>query len=167
MVLGAEIEGVVINPFDPIRKMIRPGGVLYRTELDLLSKQLIPSHIEPHGVEFKLKPGYQTMIGAPAVLPGQRVIEALRAAAAEHRAIAELYIFQIATAESSQTVIGVEPDQKMHARGNGGELVRGLANTIQKTLDQGQFLDFMLLSGKFAEQVKAQFTPIYRRKSPT
>ena len=165
MVLGTEIEGIIINPFDPIRKMVRPGGLLYRRELELLAKKLIPSHIEPQGVEFRLKTGDEVMIGAPAVPPHQSVIEALRAAAAERPAIAELYIFQMAVTDSSQTVVGIKPDQKMNGRGNDDQLARALGNAIQTSLGEGQILDFMVLSGQLEQQIKARFTPIYRREA--
>ena len=166
MVLNMEIEGVIINPFDPIRKMIRPGGFVNRAELELLSKQLVPSHIEPHGVEFQLNTGEEVMIGAPTVSPNQRVIEALRAAAAERTAIAELYLFQMATTNSSQTVIGIKPDRKMSDRGSDDLLPRALGNAIQTSLGEGQILDFMVLSGQLEEQIKACFAPIYRREAP-
>lgn len=165
MVLGTEIEGVVINPFDPIRKMIRPGGFVNRAELDLLAKGLIPSHIGTDGVQFQLEPGQQLMIGAPAVPPTQKVIEALRAAAVKHPAIAQLYMFQMATRESSHTVIGISSNQKLHVPDNEGELVRSLGNVIQPTLEKGQSLDFMVLSVQFEQQIKAQFTPIYDRET--
>jgi len=37
-VMGTDIQEVAINPFDPIRKMIRPGGRVTRPEIDLLGR---------------------------------------------------------------------------------------------------------------------------------
>lgn len=61
--MGTDIQQIVINPFDPIRKMIRPGGRVARWEADLLSKGLIPAgKTLGHGTQFQCRAG-EVVIG--------------------------------------------------------------------------------------------------------
>jgi hypothetical protein len=39
-----DIQGVVINPFDPIRKMIRPMGAITLGEFEVLARGGVPKH---------------------------------------------------------------------------------------------------------------------------
>ena len=42
---GTDVQELAINPFDPIRKMIRPGGRVKRGELELLAKCELPTNM--------------------------------------------------------------------------------------------------------------------------
>src|SRR5438874_7020483 len=42
MVRGTEFEQIAINPFDPIRKMLRPGGFITRREFEALAEGWVP-----------------------------------------------------------------------------------------------------------------------------
>jgi hypothetical protein len=50
MVMDTDIQQVLINPYDPRRKMIRPGGAVTRVEMDLLARGIIPTRIGSKGV---------------------------------------------------------------------------------------------------------------------
>ncbi|MBZ5719344.1 MAG: SseB family protein [Acidobacteriia bacterium] len=108
-VMGTDIQEIVVNPFDPIRKMIRPGGRITRAELDFLSKGVIPSRIGPKGVEFQIKANEKVAIGLPSERPSAEIEELLRSKASGFSEIDALYLFQMATqAGSSHTVIGIQ-----------------------------------------------------------
>jgi len=159
-VMGTDIQGITINPFDPIRKMIRPGGFVTRLELDLLARGSVPSGFGPSGVQYQLKAGQSIAIGLPAVHPGPDIEEALRIAALRNPEITELYLFQMATPEgSSQTVVGIQVDKIVPE----GPLVAKLIEAIRPILKEGQSLDFVFLRGKIGQDARAQGALIFRR----
>jgi hypothetical protein len=164
-VMGTDIQEVAINPFDPIRKMMRPGGRVTRPEIDLLSKGLLPSRVGPKDVQFQLKANEKVFIGRPAHPPSQAIEELLRSKAASLPAIAELYIFQMATqAGSSHTVVGIDVSENL-ARGEQDEIARSMGVAIRPELKPGQSLDFLFLRGPMRDQVRALGAPIFRRPS--
>ncbi len=163
MVMGTDIQGVIINPFDPIRKMIRPGGFVTRAELDFLAQGLVPSHFGSSGLQVQLKAGQSIAIGLPAVRPGPGVEEALRTAAMEDPVITELWLFQMASPEAgNHTAVGIQID-KIIPREHEGELVAKLAEAIRPILKKDQSLDFLFLRGKLGQDVKALGASIFRR----
>jgi SseB protein N-terminal domain/SseB protein C-terminal domain len=163
MVMGTDIEGVMINPFDPIRKMIRPGGFVTRPESDVLAQALVPSRFGPSGFQMQLKAGKSIAIGLPAVRPGPDVDEALRTAAMGNPVITELWLFQMASPEgNSHTAVGIQIDGVI-PREHEGELVAKLIESIRPILKEGQSLDFLFLRGKFGQEVRARGAPIFRR----
>jgi len=162
LVMGTDIQAVVINPFDPIRKMIRPGGRVTRVELDLLSKGLIPGYIGPKGVQFQIKANEKIFIGRPANPPSQAVEALLRSKAASFPSIAEIYLFQMATqAGSSHTVIGINLSE--NAARDQDQIAKSLGTSVQAELKHGQSLDFMFLRGSTLDQVRAAGTLIFRK----
>jgi hypothetical protein len=163
LVMESNIQGIIINPFDPIRKMIRPGGRVTRAELDLLSKGLIPSHIGRKGVQFQIKANEKIFIGRPAHPPSQAVEELLKSKAASFPSIAELYLFQMATqAGPSHTVIGINLCESV-ARDQQDEIAKGLGTSVQPELKHGQALDFMFLRGSTLDQVRGAGALIFRK----
>lgn len=163
MVMGSDIQQVMINPFDPIRRMIRPGGFVTRVEMDLLVKSLVPTRLGRRGVEFQLRPDQELFIGVPASRPSPEVEEGLRIVAVESPEIAGLYLFQMATSEgTSQKVIGIQID-KLVPREHEGKLAAKLGEAIQPRLEEGQSLDFLILRGKFGEDVRSRGVLIFRR----
>lgn len=96
-VMESNIQAIIINPYDPIRKMIRPGGRVTRDEIDLLAKGVIPSHAGPRGVQFRLKANDKIAISRPARPPSEAIEELLRSKAKSFPSVAELYVFQMAT----------------------------------------------------------------------
>src|SRR5205814_1427309 len=50
----SRFAAIVINPFDPIRKMIRPGGYVMRHEFDSLADGYIPVRVTAGGVAYQL-----------------------------------------------------------------------------------------------------------------
>ncbi|MGD0568847.1 MAG: SseB family protein [Candidatus Sulfotelmatobacter sp.] len=163
LVMGTDIQAVVINPFDPIRKMIRPGGRVTRPELELLSKGLLPGPAGPRVAQFQINAGEKVAMGRPARPPSSAIEELLRSQATSFPAIAELYVFQIATqASSSHTVIGISLSEDL-----GGdqqeEIVRRMGISVRPELEPNQSLDFMFLRGSARDQVRALGTLIFRR----
>ncbi len=162
LVLGTDVQEVVINPFDPIRKMIRPGGRVTRAELDLLSKGIVPSQIGPKGLQFQLKSDEPKYIGIPAKRPSAGIEMSLRDTASSVPEIDELYLFQMATKESSHTVIGIVLN-KIIPRNLEDQIAATLGEHIQPKIEKGESLDFLILRGSMRDQVKVSGVLIFRR----
>ena len=163
MVLGTEFQGLVINPFDPIRKMIRPGGLVTRAEIEVLANGVVPSFTGPKTAQFHLRANEKVFIGRPALPPSQAIEELLKKKAGSFPAIAELYVFQMATqAGSSHTVIGISLSEDV-ARNRQDEMAKSMSVSVQSELKPHQSLDFMFLRGSMLDQVRALGTLIFRR----
>lgn len=65
VVAGMPVQRIVINPYDPIRKMLRPGGTLFPVEYKVLAQGLIPSPSSGGMVRMDPPTGQQTMLLRP------------------------------------------------------------------------------------------------------
>ncbi len=160
--MEAGIQEVVINPFDPIRKMIRPGGTIRRAEFELLSKGVVPTRIGPKGVQFQLKAHEKVAVEAPAGQLSTGLEETLRKAALGHSDISALFLFRMVTANSAHDVIGVQLCKVIRLE-KSEEIIRGLGESAQPKLKEGESLDFLVLKGDLGDQVKARGAVIFRR----
>jgi len=164
LVMGTDIQEVAINPFDPVRKMIRPGGRVTRAELELLSNGIVPGSPESKIAQVQLKANEKVLIGRPANPPSPAVEELLKSKAATFPSIAELYVFQMATqVGSNHTVIGINLSEDA-SRDQQDEIARSLGASVQPELKTGQSLDFIFLRGAMREQIRALGALIFRRE---
>lgn len=164
LVMGTDIQEVAINPFDPARKMIRPGGRVTRAELELLANGFVPGAPASKPAQLQLKANEKVLIGRPATPPSAAVEELLRSKAATFASIAELYVFQMATqAGSRHTVIGISLSEDI-PREQQDEIARSLGASVQPELKGGQSLDFMFLRGAMREQIRKLGALIFRRE---
>lgn len=164
LVMVTDIQEVAINPFDPVRKMIRAGGRVTRAELELLASRVVPGSAESKAVQFQLRANEKVLIGRPASPPSPAVEELLRSTAASFAAIAELYVFQMATqAGPSHTVIGINLGEDV-SREQQDEIARSFGASVQAELKGGQSLDFMFLRGAMREQIRKLGAVIFRRE---
>lgn len=160
-----DVEEIVVNPFDPIRKMVRPGGRITRAEFDLLARGDIPSGFSQGGVEFKMTVGQRVAIGEPAKKPKVEVLETLRATANLMPEVKELYLFELAAQSdgswSSHTVIGINLATSA-SEDRRKQIVHELGHGAQGKLNAGESLDFMIISNNL-EQIKRSAITIFRR----
>jgi hypothetical protein len=160
VVLGTDIQDVLINPFDPIRKMIRPGGRVKRGELEILAAGQIPAAVGLQTTPIKQEE--KVLVGLPANPPSPEIQELLRGKAWQIPAVSELYFFQMARGQSSNTVIGVglthEADEAQKQ-----EIARALGSVIRRELTPGQLLDFIFLSEPLGEQIRKIGGLVFRR----
>lgn len=161
-VLGTEAEEIRINPFDPIRKMIRPGGTLTRREFQLLAERQIPEATASR--RTGIQPGERILIGIPAEEPPKVVLDALVVTAGSIEDINALFLFQIGSQQngkwSFQKVIGV---QLLHDLNDPQkrEIIARLSKSIQPLLRADEFLDFMVLQGALEQQVMTSGKLLY------
>jgi hypothetical protein len=163
LVMQSDAQEIAINPYDPIRKMIRPGGRVTRAEMDLLANGVVPSRIGPKHAQFQLKANEKVFIEKPATPPSTAVEELLRSKARDLTEIAGLYVFQMAThSGSSHTVIGIQLRALVSSKRE-QEISATLGKAVMSELGPGQSLDFMLLRGSLGDQVRALGGPIFLR----
>jgi hypothetical protein len=164
LVMGTDIQEVAINPFDPIRKMIRPGGRLTRAELEVLANGIVPGSPASTTMQLQLKANEKVLIGRPSKPPSPAVQELLRSTAASFPSIGELYVFQMATQDGSRhTVVGINLSEDV-SREQQDEIARSLGSSVQAELKGGQSLDFMFLRGAMRDQIRALGGLIFRRE---
>ncbi len=164
LVMGTDIQAVLINPFDPIRKMIRPGGRVTRAEMEVLATGIVPNFTGSKTAQFQLKANEKVFIGRPVHPPSQAMEELLKKEADSFPAIVELFVFQMATqAGSSHTVIGINLSEDI-ARNRQDEIAKSMSMAVQPELKHDQSLDFMFLRGPMRDQVRALGSLIFRRQ---
>ncbi len=159
--LRTDIQDVLINPFDPIRKMIRPGGRVKRAEMEVLAKGVVPSNMGHQQIQFKA--AEKVLIGLPANPPSDTILELLRDKVKEIPAVAELYYFQMARGQSApEIVIGIGLTQDV-SESKKQAISQTLGKAIQPALKPNEFLDFMFLSGAFGQNIQKIGRLIFRR----
>lgn len=165
IVVGTDVQDIIVNPFDPIRKMVRPGGRITRAEFDVLATGVMPSAFTKSGVEYKIGGGQQAMIGIPAKKPSDEVLEHLRAMSDSIGEIRELYLYQIATQTdgswSSHTVIGIRLSEEA-SQTSEKEIIQRLGQSAQTKLERGESLDFSVIHGNL-EQIRKSAVLIFQR----
>jgi hypothetical protein len=162
-VLSTEADEIRINPFDPLRKMIRPGGTLTRREFQLLCEGRIPSE-SPGGMErVSFQPGQQILIGIPAKEPPPEVLDALVSTARSIDRINSLYLFQLGWQQDRnwkfQRLIGVRLIDDSDPQKE--EIIRKLAQSIQPLITADEFLNFIVLQGTLEQQVMTSGKLLY------
>ena len=162
-VMSTEIQEVVMNPFGPAGKMIRPGGIVTRAEMGLLAQGVAPLKVGPANLQFQLKANERVMIGLPSQPPGPEVEQLLQACAAGLAEIAALYLFQMATQQGgSHTVIGIEL-KTVASQERQAEIAGRLGESIRPGLKSGQALDFMFVGPPLIDQMKRLSKEIFRK----
>jgi len=164
VLVTTDVQEIMVNPYDPIRKIVRPGGRITRAEFAGLAQGAIPtptSRVE----ELRLHAGQQAAIGIPARPPRAEVLESLSSVANSMTEIGELYLFQLAAqAEggwSNHTVIGITLTGTM-SDDQRKQVVERLAQSVHGKLDAGACLDFMVLFNSL-EQIKKNSVLVFQR----
>ena len=137
MVRDTEFEQIAINPYDPIRKMLRPGGFITRKELEALADGWVPISSPDTGlVKLEIEKGQKVLIGQPANPPSPEILQRLMDAAKTVPEVEALYLAQIGFPNGRlQIIIGVDvgsggKQQYEQAIQRMGEQVQELAPTL-------------------------------------
>ncbi|MHB8217342.1 MAG: SseB family protein [Candidatus Sulfotelmatobacter sp.] len=163
IIMATDVQELAINPFDPIRKMIRPGGRVKRDEMHLLSAGIPPSFSGQKVAQVQLNESDKVFIGRPAHPPSAEVDELLKGQALSFPSIAELHVFQMATRTGgSHTVVGIILSGDA-SRSQEEEIVWAMGASVRPELESDQSLDFLFLRGPMQDQVRALGAAIFRR----
>jgi hypothetical protein len=159
-----DIKGILINPFDPIRKMIRPMGVITSGEFEVLARGRVPKDAGAGLFEYQMPSGSTEIRPVDTTLP-TAMIEALSNSAKGFQEIAGLYVFSIAHAHGApQLTVGLGLDGSI-AREREQFIVQTLWVAVAPNLIQTEVknLDFAVLRGNIAAQGERTGRKIYSR----
>lgn len=159
-----DIQGVVINPFDPIRKMIRPMGIITSGEFEVLMRGAIPRH-EGSGLFGHKLPNSSLGIQPPHQTLPPAAQEVLSNSARGFAEIANAYVFSIAhTHGPPQLIVGLGLHRDV-TRERTEIIVRTLWGAVAPSLKETEIksLDFVVLDGKIAAQAEHAGNKIYER----
>lgn len=156
MIGTLSFDEVIINPFDPVRKMLRPGGVLRRFEFVALAEGFIPGRPDASGagIPMTLPQGHEATIGVVVEPPRELVLSSVLASARTMTIIKELYLFQMTTDNTKgRVIVGVDLNRKVDQELK-QEIVRTLAATTHQLLEKGEYLDFMVMDSLLASTIR-------------
>jgi hypothetical protein len=157
-----EAEEIAVNPPRPGQPLNRPAGRITRAEFEALAEGRIP---QATGAGIKLAKGQKVLIGIPAQMPGQGVLNALAAAARSQPNIRGLYLCQMVVGENAaQKSIAIAVDILPGAtQAQAESLVAALGSAIQPLLSKSERFDFLpaLKSGGLTDVIMKQGKAIY------
>lgn len=145
MAVQLAVGGIMINPFDPVRKPIRPGGNLTRREFEALAAGMIPTPtLDGSGQVLTAKKSVQIQI-APCTTPMNSEIKSrLQAAARQFANLSRIYRYRMRYVEtgSESEVFGVICD----AQGDElREIITHLMSSIKPSIAPDHYVDFIVL----------------------
>jgi len=148
MVKQTDVSGVLINFHDPEQTALRPGGRLTRFEIEALAQGIVPARPDESGrVQMTVSADSTIEVNVSQEPPSQQVLDALSATARTMLDIKELYVVELTfEGEEPHNVIGVELfDAVTNDRWQA--ITRGLADSVNKLLASGSFLEFVKVEG--------------------
>ncbi|HVB88086.1 MAG TPA: enhanced serine sensitivity protein SseB C-terminal domain-containing protein [Candidatus Dormibacteraeota bacterium] len=142
------IAEVRINPFGPGQALVKPGGVITRTEFSALAQDLMPqSMVAGNVAELQVAAGQQVTVDKCSEEPPAELLAKL----ADHfRQIPELhgaYLFELANGVQKSSVVGLQFDSAPDSRSM-DRVMRGVGDLLRGQLPAKRSLDFMPLNIK-------------------
>ncbi|HEY6305522.1 MAG TPA: enhanced serine sensitivity protein SseB C-terminal domain-containing protein [Candidatus Angelobacter sp.] len=163
MVKGTEISAIVINPFDPIRKMLRPGGRITRFEFEALAEGMVPGRPDADGaIHMTFAEGKPVLIGQPVNPPSSQILEAVTAAGRSTPEIQQLYLFQMSPEGGEpRTVIGIDWKQQPEEP-RVKSILAIMAQAVHPLLSGRNTLDIMVLRNSLGDAIKQRGRKLLR-----
>jgi len=157
----SRFAAIVINPFDPIRKMIRPGGYVMRHEFDSLADGYIPVRVTAGGVAYQLPSEKAVPISHASVR--DEILSAIVEAAKGMTEIAALDVGRMAPQRAAERdVIAVTfaaPYKAEHKR----RCIQDLIRSSQEKFKEGESLDLVDGSTSFGSAIIQKGERIFMR----
>lgn len=163
MVAGiAALQEVIINPFDPRRKMIRPGGRVTRREFEALAQGILPEAkpavqtiTPPAGMKLR----FQKMVTA---FP-ESAMEEIRKTLSQFEEVQSAFLLTIAYGEE-------KPHSAIAVRFSSGApqerhrlLAKRVLETVRPLLAKGEAFDLIPMNPDLVKNVTRTTTPFYER----
>jgi hypothetical protein len=143
MAVNTGVAKIVINPYDPVRKPIRPGGSVTRSEFVALSEGRIPKANPPTRAEPRNIPaGAEVAIGRSANPLSEALRKGINTAGAQCPEVEKIYRYHMVVGRSGpgSDVLAILCDVKNDEQFSSA-VVASLMAVIQPLLPPGQFLD--------------------------
>lgn len=155
MVKATDISAIVMNPFDPIRKTLRPGGRITRFEFEALAEGMVPGQLDLFGaVPMTFAESKTVLIGQPISPPSARILDAVIGAVRNVPEIKQLYLFQMGSEQGdSRAAIGIEwlwrPEEQ-----RAKVILGSLAQAVHPLLTARDYLDFMVIEDSTGDAIR-------------
>ncbi|PYU32564.1 MAG: hypothetical protein DMG31_10415 [Acidobacteria bacterium] len=162
MLLPLPFQAVVINPFDPRRKMLRPGGRVTRHGFESLAKGVLP---EPRPAMRTVRPaaGTRLIFGKPKKVFADDLIERVKQVLAKVDGVQSAFLLAVAYGdEQPHGAIAVRLAKPLTE-----ERLRLLAKLvleiIRPSLKDKEPFDLIPLDAEFYEDVVRKISPFYEQ----
>jgi hypothetical protein len=139
------VDDVLVNPFDPVRKPIRPGGIVTRREFEALAQGLIPQRTpDGKGQVLTVQKPTQIQIGRCKTPISSEIKSQLVATAAKLPEVEKIFRYQVrfvdtgAQSEVIGLVCSVKPDRFQ-------QIATSLMSSIQPLIAPGHYIDLTVV----------------------
>lgn len=161
MILPLPFTEVIINPFDPIRKMIRPGGRVTRWEFEALARGVLPEFVQSMRAVQPAVGTRMSFSNAGIAFP-QNAMQRLKDVLAKFSEIQSAFLLTLSYGnERPHRAIAIRPNGRLdEARQN--LLLKMILEIVQPFLNKGESFDIVpLITDKFYEDVARATPPFY------
>jgi SseB protein N-terminal domain len=145
MALQLQVAEVVVNPFDPIREPIRPGGIVTRREFEAMAQGMIPERTsDGKGQVLRVQTPTKIQIGRCKTPVSSEMRAQLRIAAATFPELHKIFRYQMrfSVTGAQKEVFGLVCSAQASRF---QEIVSSLMASVQPLLDPGRYVDFTAL----------------------
>jgi SseB protein N-terminal domain len=164
MAVNTGVEKIVINPYDPVRKPIRAGGTVTRSEFLALSEGRIPKTNPPsRGEPRKIPAGTEVAIGRSANPLSEALRKGIIAAGAQCPEVEKIYRYHMVVGRSGpgSDVLAILSDVKSEEQFSA--VVARLMAVIQPLLPPDQFFDITRIPASNVAFVEKNAELLYDR----
>jgi SseB protein N-terminal domain/SseB protein C-terminal domain len=162
MLVPLPFQEVVINPFDPRRKMLRPGGRVTRREFESLAKGVPPEAI-PAMRTVRQPAGTRLLFGKPKRVFADDVMERVKQTLAKVDGVESAFLLAVAYGdEQPHGAIAVrlaKPIAEEHLR----FLAKLVLEIVRPLLADKEPFDLIPLGAEFYEDVARVVPPFYQQ----
>lgn len=165
--LDSDVALLVINPHDPIRKRIRPGGTVTRGELTSLAEGVIPeAGPDEKGQTLQIPAGTQVLVGRSALPLGDAIRDQIKRVGAQFPEVEKIFRYRIVLPQSGKgsDILAILSNVKNEEEFR--SIVTTLMSAIQPLLDTGQYMDLTRVTQSNRAVVEEHGEILYERTSP-
>jgi SseB protein N-terminal domain len=163
MIVRTAMDDVVLNPFQPNRKMIRPGAIITRLEFQAIAEGMIPTGFDKGGVQLTITtPHKSTIRPATEPLTAEQRTAILSLAENIPRLRAVFHYEAEFEHAGVHRVIGLEFRGFVSGEQT-SEIIRNLGQLIQKHLRRGESIDFTVLNAESAAMAEKSGETVFSR----
>ena len=166
MLLPLPFQEVIINPYDPIRKMLRPGGRVTRGEFECLAKGELPQ-LKAGVQTIQQAPGTRVQFGKPKEPFAPEAMKQVAEELAKFPEVHSAFLLMIMYGEEKpHRAIAVRLDQKNAQKISEQRqtfMAKVLLGIIRPLLAEDEPFDLIPLGDQFYQDVVRTIQPFYAR----
>ena len=163
--LQVGVPEIVVNPFDPVRKPIRPGGNLTRSEFEALAQEMIPQRTpDGKGQVLTVQKPTQIQVGRCPTPTSPDFKNRLTEAAAQFPELERIFRYRMRYVETGaqSDVLGLvcnAKPERFH------QIVSSLMSSVQPLIAPGDHLDLTAVKPGNLPVMQQHGEVVYEKKS--